>query len=55
METIKEIVLVISFATGLITLMGIAFSFVLCIILANSGELSAVTIREILNVISNAI
>ena len=49
MNTLKEISIFISLSAGLITLMGIAFSIVLCFILANSGELSIVTIRQILN------
>ena len=51
MNIIKEIALGISAAAAIIAAMGAAFSLVLCFILANSGELSIVTIRQILNII----
>ncbi len=51
MNIIKEIAIGISAAAGIIAAMGAAFSLVLCFILANSGELSIVTIRQILNII----
>ena len=51
MNIIKEIAIGISAAAGIIAAMGAAFSLVLCFILSNSGELSIVTIRQILNII----
>ncbi len=51
MNIIKEIAIGISAAAGIIAAMGAAFTLVLCFILANSGELSIVTIRQILNII----